>query len=272
MTSADGVETCRTCDRLVPQEWVPAVLCAGRPLPGTGVWRRDSTDGLCASCFTSGIFAREQKRSSDGLERALVKLMGGPKPYREFTFERYEVTNSNERAYSRARDFSPKTSNLYFWGACGVGKTHLAYAIARAAMERGDSVSIWKPPQLLRAVRMKEDEQALIDRIVRMRVLVLDDLGIGQETPYARQVLQEILDGRDFQDRGGLVVTSKYSLGNLAEKLNDDTIPSRLAGLCEVIEIGGDDRRLVRRLAASSVRHNTVDTPRGYNGIPPRYS
>ena len=107
-------------------------------------------------------------------------------------------------------------------------------------------MTVVTPPQLSRKVRMKDpdQEQAAIDRFVQVQVLVLDDLGMGHETAFARQVLQEIVTGRDFSDRAGLVVTSSYSLGALAEKLGEDTIPSRLAGMCQVFEIKGVDHRL----------------------------
>ena len=88
-------------------------------------------------------------------------------------------------------------------------------------------------------------EQAAVDDFVSVEVLVLDDL--GDDTPFSRQLLQEILDFRDFHYRAGLVVTSKYSLDDLATKLADDTIPSRLAGMCQVVEIQGIDHRLDRR-------------------------
>jgi DNA replication protein DnaC len=93
---------------------------------------------------------------------------------------------------------------------------------------------------------MKEpqEEHAAINEMVEVDVLVLDDLGSGSDTAYNRQILQEILDGRDFADRAGLVVTSKYSLSDLAAKMNDDTIPSRLAGKCQILEINGIDHRL----------------------------
>lgn len=89
-----------------------------------------------------------------------------------------------------------------------------------------------------------EDEQRAINRLVRTELLVLDDLGIGSDTAYARQIFQEILDGRTYAYRAGLVITSKYSLDSLAQKLDDDTISSRLAGLCEIIEVQGADGRL----------------------------
>jgi chromosomal replication initiation ATPase DnaA len=52
--------------------------------------------------------------------------LGGEKPYREFTFERYKVTPGNRRAYERSKTFDPAAENLYLWGPSGVGKTHLA--------------------------------------------------------------------------------------------------------------------------------------------------
>jgi hypothetical protein len=75
----------------------------------------------------------------------------------------------------------------------------------------------------------------------------LDDFGRSNDTPYARLVLQEILDARDFRDRGGLVVTSRYSPGAVACRLNDDTIPARLAAMCRVVEVKGSDHRAPRQ-------------------------
>ena len=162
----------------------------------------------------------------------LVRLGGGEKPYRDFRFDNFSIEPENAEALGLARAFNADRDNLYLWGACGVGKTHLAFAIARAACEAGRTVEFLKPPQLLRRIRMRDpdEEQREIDRIARADVLVLDDLGIGNDTLFARQVFQEILDARTFSYRAGLVVTSKYSLGALASKLDDDTISSRLAG------------------------------------------
>ena len=161
----------------------------------------------------------------------LIALGGGEKPYRQFRFESFTVTPANQLAFTSARSFNPERDSLYFWGACGVGKTHLAFAAARRMLEAGRTVEFQKPPQLMRKVRMKEpeEEQRAIHRFVRSETFVLDDLGIGTDTAYARQIFQEILDGRDYADRFGLIVTSKYSLDGLAAKLDDDTISSRLA-------------------------------------------
>lgn len=248
MTAFLKIDDCRTCHRTLPWEWVPAVLLNGKPLAGTGVWRSQLMNGLCPKCVADLQARRRQEERAQALRARLIELLGGEKPYREFTFERFEITPENQLAYERSKHFNPSTDHLYLWGPCGVGKTHLALAIARRCFEETLLVTIVQAWQLSRKVRMKDpdQEQAAVDHFVQAEVLVLDDLGSGADTLFSRQILQEILDARDVTDRAGLIVTSKYSLDELAAKFGDDSISSRFAGMCQVIEVKGVDHRLVK--------------------------
>lgn len=249
MTAFPKSETCSICRDHLSWEWVPHVLVQGRTLAGTGTWQRPLLDGACSSCYEARERERQQLVQQEQCRNRLVQLLGGEKPYREFTFDGFEVAAGNRLAFDRARAFDPTANNLYLWGPCGVGKTHLASAAARACLERGQAFEILTPPKLTRKTRMREPdaEQTIIDSLVRLPVLVLDDFGIGSDTPYFRQVLQELLDKRQNQDRHGLLVTSPYSPPALSERMADDTIPSRLFGICDVVEINGEDYRLHRR-------------------------
>lgn len=245
------IDECKGCHKNLPWDFVPAVLAGGRPLAGTGVWSSPLTGGLCPTCLEAEAAGQwEQRRRIE--ERArLVALLGGEKPLREFTFERFEVTAENRLGYQRSKGFNPATDNLYLWGGCGVGKTHLAWAAARRCVEESLSVTILRSGQISRKVRMKDpwEEEAIINELAEADTLVLDDVGAGTVTGFSRQVIQELLDQRDFNDRAGLIVTSPYGLDELAQRLAADAIPSRLAGLCDVIEVGGTDHRLSRNWA-----------------------
>jgi DNA replication protein DnaC len=248
MTAFLKIDTCKDCQNAKSWEWVPSTTLNSKRLAGTGVWRSQLIDGRCPDCIASADQKRQEERRDRVMKARLDQLLGGEKPYREFLFERYEVASGNQLAFERAKHFNPVTDSLYLWGPCGVGKTHLAYAAARLFYEKALSVRILPTAQLTRQVRMKEpaQEQAALDELVQAQVLVLDDLGSGPDTAFSRQLLQEILDRRNFSDLGGLLVTSKYSLDQLAAKLSDDSIPSRLGGMCQVVELRGNDRRLVR--------------------------
>ena len=225
------------------------MVLSGRVLAGTGVWRSGLAEGRCPACVAAIETQRRNEQRALAIRGELIELLGGEKPYHEFTFEKYQIAEGNRLAYECAKHLNPAAENLYLWGSCGVGKTHLAWATARRCFEETLSVTILRAAQLSRKVRMKdpENEQAAIDGFVNAEMLVLDDLGTGSDTIFSRQIVQEILDGRDACYRAGLVVTSKYSLNALAAKFGDDTISSRLAGMCRVIEVVGSDHRLKAR-------------------------
>jgi DNA replication protein DnaC len=247
MTAFLKIDNCNTCHRSLPWDWVPAVLLNGKTMAGTGVWRSQLIRGRCSACSDILEFQRQNEQRATAVRRKLVDLLGGEKPYREFTFGRYQVMPGNQVAFEASKGFNPGADNLYLWGPCGVGKTHLAYAAARCSFEETSSLAIVRAYQLSRHVRLKgpEHEQEAIQELVDSDVLVMDALGIGVQTTYSRQLLQEILDSRHFADRAGLIVTSPYSLDALARQMDNDSIPSRLGGMCRVVGLRGRDHRLI---------------------------
>ena len=218
------IDSCAACNGSIRWEWVDEVILSGKRLPGTGVWRSQLVDGVCPACLATRSVRHQNELRAAKLRQDLITLLGGSKPYREFTLDRFQVEPGNRLAFDQSQRFNPAKGNLYLWGSCGVGKTHLAYACARRCFEEMPSVEIVQAGQLSRRVRMKDpdQEQATIDRFTSANVLVLDDLGNGPDTPFARQILQEILDARSFKDRAGLIFTSKI----LGDSIILEGIPS----------------------------------------------
>lgn len=185
------------------------------------------------------VCREREEREREEAERQWVldiKRLGGLKAYERFTL----ATFDNPAAIGACEGYPD--INLYIWGPAGVGKTHLATAIARIYTR---SVVV-KPAQIfrkLRGIKSGQEEQAMIDRIAAIPQLVIDDLGVEKRTEFSMASLYEIIDARDMNYTKGLIVTSNLSLSALAERLGDDRITSRLGGMCRVVQIQGKDRR-----------------------------
>src|SRR5258708_4128095 len=100
-----NTDRCLTCRQEMDQEWVPPVILCGKPLAGTGVWRSALTEGHCDRCRLMNEDTRRQERRIERLRDRFIRLVGGIKPYRDFTFERYGVTAGNRIAVHWAAEF-----------------------------------------------------------------------------------------------------------------------------------------------------------------------
>jgi hypothetical protein len=99
------IDACEICRRAMPWEWVPAILLHGKPLAGTGVWRSLFVDGKCPACVAVLEARQGDEQRARAMRCRLVQLLGGEKPYREFTFERFEIAPGNQLAYERSTNF-----------------------------------------------------------------------------------------------------------------------------------------------------------------------
>ncbi len=137
------------------------------------------------------------------------------------------------------------TGWLLLLGSYGCGKTHLAAAIANAALERGLQTYFAIAPDLLdhlRAAYAPNSEGSYDDRFEAVRtvpLLIIDDLGTENTTPWAREKLYQIFNHR-YNYRMPTVVTSNVDLDAL-----DPRIASRLCDqqLCGHIFIDAPDYR-----------------------------
>jgi DNA replication protein DnaC len=105
-----------------------------------------------------------------------------------------------------------------------VGKTHLAVATALEIRERNGSVYFAVVPDLLDHLRATFDPArgvAYDDRFNQIRgapLLVLDDLGTENTTPWAREKLYQIINHR-YVERLLTIVTSNQSHDKIDERI-----------------------------------------------------
>ena len=148
------------------------------------------------------------------------------------SFEPYGAKSStlNDRAsvaeaYRAARQFvdpdRPKPW-LFLSGTIGVGKTHLAVAIANALQQRGLSVTFWSVSDLLDSLRRtystsnEVDFFTLFDSVRNAEILILDEFAQQNLSDWTLEKLHQLVSHR--HDRLlPTVITSQYMLWERAD-------------------------------------------------------
>lgn len=161
---------------------------------------------------------------------------------------------SLESAYRVAQQYA---GNLEGWlllmGGYGSGKTHLAAAIANAAVSRGVETLFLTVPDLLDWLRASYDSpdarfEERFDEIRNVRLLVLDDLGAQNPSLWAGEKLFQILNHR-YVLQLPTVLTTNLELGEI-----DGRISSRLMDSTLVVKVwilAPDYRRMDNTVGAS---------------------
>ena len=150
------------------------------------------------------------------------------------------------------KDLSPTIdSSFYLWGAAGVGKSHQAAALLYQIKQNNmDKIFSWiNVPSLLLQIRdtfqnksTQTSELEIVKFYSEVDWLCLDDLGAEKSSDWSLQTLYLIVNERYEQEKT-TIITSNLSLSELSDKLQDDRLSSRIAGMCEVIHMDGIDRR-----------------------------
>jgi DNA replication protein DnaC len=125
-----------------------------------------------------------------------------------------------------------KTSGLLFTGPPGVGKTHLAVGVLVELIERYrihglfvEFTSLLYQIQSTFDPGSPESKRQILDPLAEAELLVLDELGAQQATPWVRDILYLIINGRYTRQKPTLFTTNYRLEGGAVPSL-----PVRAAG------------------------------------------
>jgi DNA replication protein DnaC len=234
--------TCGVLERVKTYTWVTCPKCRKE-------WSKLREDGICSTCNEE----REiEMRKVSERQKILSSIFGSVDNAIHYTFDNFDIVEGTETAFQKARNFNCERHNLYLWGGCGRGKTHLAYAVLIEHLKKDKSFAFVTPRELVSRFRFKKTEEELneLEHFSTIKLLIIDDVGVCKSTDHALEVIGDILNKRALKRRNGLIITSNLSLENLSKKNEDDRLPSRLAGMCEFAAITSKEDYRVKRQSA----------------------
>ncbi|MGH9747893.1 MAG: ATP-binding protein [Candidatus Acidiferrales bacterium] len=193
--------------------------------------------------------------TSDRPDRALARARV-PERYRGHDFDNFETDpyeskkpediltwhGSLARAKLQVKGFADNypgdaERGLLLMGPWGVGKTHLAVAALNQLVTRGHSGLFYDYRELLKEIQnsynpeSRTTEMGVLEPVLRVEVLLLDDLGSSKPSDWALETVGHILNTRYNENRVTILTTNFL---DPEFKRDSDTQPSTVVGVVKL--------------------------------------
>lgn len=152
------------------------------------------------------------------------------------TFKFEDIPSVNKKqidAFADNTKWVNECHNIILFGASGLGKTHLACAIAYEVIKQGMRVLFTKTTALVQKLQEAKKGYYLAESIAKLnkyQLLILDDIGYAKKDELETSVLFELI--ADRYETGSLIITS-----NLAFSEWDKIFPDNMAAVAAIDRI-----------------------------------
>lgn len=208
-------------------------------------------------CRAERRYQEEQMLQQDKDMRAMEALKRQSlmdERLRDVSFDSFRKTNDNAynlklclRYANHFDEMLAKNQGLLFYGGVGTGKTFAAACIANHLLNQRILVIMTSFVKLLESMQgFSEDDSALIARLNRAKLLIIDDLGAERSTDYALEKVYDIVDSR-YRAKLPIILTTNLSMTELKEStdIRYTRIYDRIFEMCYPMQFKGQSWRKV---------------------------
>lgn len=141
-----------------------------------------------------------------------------------------------------------RAENCLLFGPSGTGKTHLAAALGRAAIEQGKRVKFFSATTLVQHLQQAKVQLLLpnaLSKLDRFDLLIMDDLGYVKKSEAETSVLFELIAHR--YERRSLLITANQPFSQwdtvFADTMMTVAAVDRLVHHALIVEMQADSYR-----------------------------
>lgn len=197
--------------------------------------------------------------------RRLERIFGQaeiPSKFRDHSFASFRLKpGADLAACDRVEEWAASgPESIYLYGDVGRMKTGLGYAAFRHRLETRMCDGLYRSaPDLLDVIRNTFDREVggprtseVVEAARKVSLLFLDDLGAEQDTSWALEQFEKLLDYR-YRNQLQTIITGNHDLGTLGKRLKakdatSSRISSRISDMTGegqyVVHVKGRDQRI----------------------------
>ncbi|MFC4766974.1 IS21-like element helper ATPase IstB [Effusibacillus consociatus] len=189
-------------------------------------------------------------------------------PYHK-TLEQFDFSFQSSIDERRIRDlatlrFIEHQENLIFLGPPGVGKTHLAVALALEAIKQRYTVYFTTAHDLVQTLQQADQNHTIKQKMrvfTKPHLLIIDEIGYRKMEESAAHFFFQIISER--YEKGSIILTSNKSYGSWGEIFGDPVLATaildRLLHHSTTINIKGESYRIKEKKKAGFFRPEEND-------------
>jgi DNA replication protein DnaC len=205
--------------------------------------------------YLLALAEQEISRRETNLLQKRLKAAHFPlnKEMADFDFSAVPTLNKAQILDLARGEYLQKRETIVFIGNPGLGKTHLAIALAKAACYQAKRVRFWTTASLVNELLQAQDDHRLnrlITATLKLDLVVLDELGFIPFSPIGPQVLFTFCS--ELYERLSMIVTTNLKFAEWDQVFGNERLTAalldRLTHHSHIIELIGESFRFRQRM------------------------